>query len=494
MRGICKSFAGVRALEDVDFDLKAGEVNVLLGENGAGKSTLIKIITGAYTSDAGEVELYGKEYHCKSAIDAQHQGISAVYQEFNLMPKMKVYENIFISNKLVKKNLFKTLDRKRMIEESQKLLHQLGASFRPTEQVSELGVAQRQMVEIAKALSLNARLIVFDEPTAVLTEAEIAQLMDVIRHLKEQGIGIVYISHRLEEVFRIGDRVTILRDGRNIASFDLHEQELTVDDLIRHMVGRTLEEKFPKVHFERGEEILRVEHLSSPGNFEDVSFTLHKGELLSFAGLVGAGRTEVAKTIFGALPRSSGKVYLYGEEVNAREPRDAIRAGISLLSEDRKEEGLVQKMSIENNMMLVDYKKFQKNGIFRNALKQKYCIEMAERLRLNTRNMKMPVSGLSGGNQQKVSLGKWLFGECKVILLDEPTRGVDVGAKVEIYNAINELIRQGIGVIMISSEMPEILGMSDRIIVMCEGRKTGELMREDATQEAILRLATGQEG
>jgi len=493
MRGICKSFAGVKALQNVDFDLKPGEVNVLLGENGAGKSTLIKIITGAYTADAGDVELYGQPYHCKSAIDAQQKGISAVYQEFNLMPKMKVYENIFITNKITKNNFLHTLDRREMIARSEELLAMLGANFKATETVTDLGVAQKQMVEIAKALSFNAKLIIFDEPTAVLTSPEIRQLMDIIRKLKAQGIGIVYISHRLEEIFEIGDRVTILRDGQNVRVLDLHERQYDVDEIITYMVGRTLEEKFPKQNFARGEEILRVEHLSSPGKFEDVSFTLYKGELLSMAGLVGAGRTEVAKTIFGAYPKSSGKVYLYGKELDVREPKDAIRCGISLLSEDRKDEGLVQNLPIETNMMMVDYKKFQKNGIFRKELKQKYCLEMAERLKLNTRNMQMRVSGLSGGNQQKVSLGKWLFGDCKVIILDEPTRGVDVGAKVEIYNAINSLIQQGIGVIMISSEMPEILGMSDRIIVMCEGKKTGELLREEATQETILKYATGQE-
>ena len=493
MRGICKSFAGVHALQNVDFDLNPGEVNVLLGENGAGKSTLIKIITGAYSCDSGDVELYGKPYHCKSAIDAQHMGISAVYQEFNLMPKMKVYENIFITNKITKNNPLHTLDRREMIARSEELLKTLGANFSATETVADLGVAQKQMVEIAKALSYNARLIIFDEPTAVLTAPEIRQLMDIIRKLKAQGIGIIYISHRLEEIYEIGDRVTILRDGKNVCALDLREKQYSVDEIIAYMVGRTLEEKFPKQHFDRGEEILRVEHLSSPGRFEDVSFTLHRGELLSMAGLVGAGRTEVAKTIFGALPKSGGKVYLMGQELNIREPADAIRYGISLLSEDRKDEGLVQNLSIESNMMMVDYKKFQRRGIFRKELREKYCLEMAERLRLNTRNMQLKVSSLSGGNQQKVSLGKWLFGDCKVIILDEPTRGVDVGAKVEIYNAINSLIQQGIGVIMISSEMPEILGMSDRIIVMCEGRKTGELLRADATQEIILKYATGQE-
>lgn len=493
MHGISKAFAGVKALDSVDFELRAGEVNVLLGENGAGKSTLIKIITGAYSHDAGVVELYGQEYRCRSAIDAQRNGISAVYQEFNLMPKMKVYENIFISNKITRQRFPHTLDRAEMIRRSRELLDSLGASFSATEQVSRLGVAQRQMVEIAKALSINAKLIIFDEPTAVLTKREIDELLETIRKLKAQGIGIIYISHRLEEIYEIGDRVTILRDGKLVDVLNLHERQISVDEIIQKMVGRTLEEKFPKKKFERGREILRVEHLSSAGHFEDVNFTLYEGEVLSMAGLVGAGRTEVAKTIFGALPKTGGKVFLNGQELHIREPRDAIRAGISLLSEDRKDEGLVQKLSIESNMIMVDYKKFQKHGIFRRALKKKYCLEMAERLHLNTRNMQMKVSGLSGGNQQKVSLGKWLFGDCRLMILDEPTRGVDVGAKVEIYNAINHLVEQGIGVLMISSEMPEILGMSDRIIVMCEGRKTAEITCEDASQEVILKYATSRE-
>ena len=494
MQGICKSFAGVKALDHVNFDLRRGEVNALLGENGAGKSTLIKIVTGAYVADEGTVRFYGKEVPIRHGIDAKACGVSAVYQEFNLMPKMKVYENIFISDVIFRNRFLKTVDRREMIRKSDELLASLGATFRSTQTVAELGIAQRQMVEIAKALSANANIIIFDEPTAVLTESEIEQLFLTIRKLRDQGIGIVYISHRLEEIFQIADRVSVLRDGKNVGVCDLHKEDLTVDTLIRMMVGRTLEERFPKEHFERGEEILRVENLSSPGRFENVSFSLYKGEILSMAGLVGAGRTEIAKTIFGEYPKSSGRVFLNGKELHIRSPQDAIREGISLLSEDRKDEGLVQKMSIKNNMALVDYKRFQRHGLFRNDLMDRLCLDMSQRLELNTRNMDLKVSALSGGNQQKVSLGKWLFGECKVIILDEPTRGVDVGAKVEIYNAINDLVRQGVGVIMISSEMPEILGMSDRIMVMCEGHKTGEISREEASQELLLKYATSRDG
>ena len=328
----------------------------------------------------------------------------------------------------------------------------------------------------------------------MLTENEIEELMNVIRKLKEEGVGIIYISHRLEEVFEIGDRVTVLRDGGYVGEIDLQKEKVSIDDIITMMVGRSLDEKFPKVYYPVGEEILKVEGLSSKGRFEDVSFTLHKGEVLGFAGLVGAGRTEVAKTLFGAYPKSGGTVYLCGRKIEVKTPVDAIKKGISYLSEDRKDEGLIQKMRIDDNMLMVNQKKVQKRGVFRDKLIQEHCGSMAEQLQLNTKDLSLPVSSLSGGNQQKVAIGKWLLSESRIMILDEPTRGVDVGAKVEIYNFINKMVEEGIGVIMISSELPEILGMSDRIIVMHEGRITGQLSRKDATQEMILKYATGQEG
>ena len=493
MKGICKSFAGVHALRNVDFVLHKGEVNVLLGENGAGKSTLIKIITGAYQNDEGTIRLFGEEVKFSGPIDAQRRGISAVYQEFNLIPKLTVYENIFTSRQITKGKLIKTLDRDAMIQKSRELMSRIGASFDVTRTIESLGVAQRQMVEIAKALCFDSKLIIFDEPSAVLTENEIEELMKVIRKLKEDGIGIVYISHRLEEIFEIGDRVTVLRDGSYVGEVDLHKEKVSVDDIIRMMVGRSLEQQFPKIHYPLGEEILRVENLSSGKLFQNVSFTLRKGEVLGFSGLVGAGRTEIAKTIFGIYPKTSGDVYLYGKKLEIKKPADAIAEGISLLSEDRKDEGLIQKLRIDENMMMVNQKLMQEHGVFRKHLIEKHCGGMASQLQLNTKDLGLPVSSLSGGNQQKVALGKWLLTEGRLIILDEPTRGVDVGAKVEIYNFINHMVEQGIGVIMISSELPEILGMSDRIIVMHEGRKTGELKREEATQDIILKYATGQE-
>lgn len=493
MKGICKSFAGVQALKDVDFVLHKGEVNVLLGENGAGKSTLIKIITGAHQNDKGTIKLFGEEVKFSGPIDAQRRGISAVYQEFNLVPKLTVYENIFISRQIKKGGIIKTLDREVMIKRSRELMERIGATFDVTRTIESLGVAQRQMVEIAKALCFDSKLIIFDEPSAVLTESEISELLKVIRKLKEEGIGIVYISHRLEEIFEIGDHVTVLRDGGYVGEIDLHKEKVSVDDIIRMMVGRSLEQQFPKVYYPVGEEILRVENLSSGKLFQNVSFTLHKGEVLGFSGLVGAGRTEIAKTIFGIYPKTSGEVYLYGKKLEIRKPADAIAEGISLLSEDRKDEGLIQKLRIDENMMMVNQKLMQEHGVFRKKLIEKHCGGMASQLRLNTKDLGLPVSSLSGGNQQKVALGKWLLTKGKLIILDEPTRGVDVGAKVEIYNFINQMVEQGIGVIMISSELPEILGMSDRIIVMHEGKKTGELMRKDATQDIILKYATNQE-
>lgn len=493
IKGLSKAFSGIRALDNVDFSLNAGEVNVLLGENGAGKSTLIKLITGALTPDQGEIILEGRAMHFRDPLDAQMQGINAVYQEFNLVPSLTVYENIFIARQIKKKHFPYNLDREAMRRESKKILHEIGADIDVNLPVKKLGIAQRQMVEIAKALCHQSKVIIFDEPSAVLTEAETRQLLEIVNRLRKQGMGIIYITHRLDEVFQICDVITILRDGKLIRRINTHEEQLTLDDVITLMVGRSLDEKYPKKFFEKGEEIFRVENLSCEGKFKDVSFSLHRGEVLGICGLVGAGRTEVAKTIFGAFEKSAGEVYLNGEKLEIHSPVDAIRCGISLVSEDRKDEGLIQKMPINQNMMLVDMKRFQRRGAFDNRLIASICGNMAERLQLNTRNLFPKVSSLSGGNQQKVALSKWLIADCKVIIMDEPTRGVDVGAKIQIYNIINDLVEQGVGVIMISSEMPEALGMSDRIVVMCEGRVTGTLDREEATQEKILKLASGQE-
>lgn len=491
MQGIEKSFAGVHALKGVDFSLRAGEVNVLLGENGAGKSTLIKMIAGAHRPDKGVIKLNGEPVILHDPTQAQALGVGTVFQEFNLIPYLTVYENIFVANHLTKGTYIKVLDRQEMIRRSEKVLESIGVHIDVTERVANLGVAQQQMVEIAKALSMDSKILILDEPSAVLTENETKALFRVVRDLRDKGIGIVFISHRLEEIYEIGDRITILRDGALVVTLDMHERKIEIDEIIKYMVGRSLNEKFPRVHFEQGEEILRVEGLSSGRRFQDVSFSLHKGEILAFSGLVGAGRTEVAKAIFGAYPKSGGKVFLNGEELNIHCPEDAIAHGISYVTEDRKNEGLILRLPIRTNMMLVDYKQLLDMGFLINEKKvERICGGMMKRLQLNTKDLNLPAGSLSGGNQQKVSLGKWLVANSKVVLFDEPTRGVDIGAKVEIYNIINELVKEGVGVIMISSEMPEVLGMADRIIVMCEGKVTGELDAKTATQEQIMALAT----
>jgi ABC-type sugar transport system ATPase subunit len=468
-------------------------VNVLLGENGAGKSTLIKILTGAYFPDSGCIRIMGNPVEFKTPLESQKQGINAVYQEFNLIPQLSAYENIFIARQYYKKRPIPHLDRAAMIQKSRDLINMLEVDFDVTLPVKDLSVAQRQIVEIARALCWKSKILIFDEPSAVLTGKEIDVLMKIIRQLKKSGMGIIYISHRLEEVFQIGDTITVLRDGSLVGEIDLHVQKVEIDDIIKMMVGRSLDEKFPKIKFEQGDEILRVENISYKNRFQNVSFSLFRGEVLGIAGLVGAGRTEIAKSIFGETPIESGRIYFERRPVNILNISDAISLGISLVPEDRQNEGLVLNMTIANNMMMVNRKAFTKYGVMIPKKIQGIISSIAHKLRINTTEYTKTVRMLSGGNQQKVVLGKWLIANSRIVILDEPTRGVDVGAKVEVYNLINELVKAGTGVIMISSELPEILGMSDRIIVMCEGKKTGELKREDATQEIILKYATGQE-
>ena len=467
VNGATKIFGGVTVLDHVNFSLRKGEVHILIGENGAGKSTLIKIIAGAYIPNAGVIKLNGETITVNSPLEALERGISVVYQELNLVETLSAYENIFMVNQIVKKaGPFQILDRQAMIQRSRELLEMIGANIDVTIPVKELSVAQRQMVEIAKALRMNSKVIIFDEPSAVLTDVEVEKLFTVIRNLKQQGIAICYISHRMDEIMQIGDRVTVLRDGKLIGCHDIHKEHITIDDIIRMMVGHPMDQQFPKQIFERGEEILRVKDLSCGDLFQNVNFSLHRGEVLCFSGLVGAGRTEVAKTVFGALQKTGGSIYYFGKEISPKRPSDAIRLGISLVPEDRKEEGLFLSASLYSNLMIAA---------------------------LNTENLDLHAENLSGGNQQKISLGKWLVANSKLVIFDEPTRGIDVGAKVEVYNLINKLVADGIGVIMISSDLPEVLGMSDRIVVMHEGKVTGELLRNEATQEKIMKLATRRE-
>jgi ribose transport system ATP-binding protein len=484
VRGLSKGFPGVQALQAVDFDVRQGEVHVLLGENGAGKSTPVKILTGAQHKDAGEIRWRGQQVDIDDPHRAQKLGISVIYQEFNLVPYMTVAENMFLGREPVSQGL---LDRRRMLRAAQAILDDLGVSVRATTRVADLGVAEQQMTEIAKALSLDAELLIMDEPTATLTEREIERLFDAIRRLRERRVSVIYISHRLNEVKQVGDRVTVLRDGRKVAT--LEAADAAVHQLIRLMVGHDLREQYPKQHVERGPEVLRVEGLSRDGVLHDISFSLHRGEILGLAGLVGAGRTELARAIFGADPISAGRIFVDGRPVSIRSPAEAIRLGIGLVPEDRKGQGLVLDASVEENLGLVTLRKATRAGIVDLKGQHVAAERIAGQLGVRMAGLGQHVRTLSGGNQQKVVIGKWLLADTKVLILDEPTRGIDVGAKVEIYELVNELTAAGAAVLMISSDLPEVLGMSDRVLVMAQGRIAGELAADEATQDAVMALA-----
>lgn len=488
MRGITKRFPGTLALDGVDFDLREGEVHVLLGENGAGKSTLMKILSGAYSKDAGEIELFGRKVEIQGPAHARSLGIAVIYQELNLIPHLSVAENIFLGRE--PRGALGLIDWSRMREEARRWLEEVGAKVDPSCRVKGMSVGHQQLVEIAKALSTGARILVMDEPTSALSPAEVEELFKVIRKLKGQGRSIVFISHHLEEVKEIGDRVTVLRDGRLVGTVEARTS--TVDDFIRMMVGRNLEDKFPKAKVEIGEEVLRVENLTRRGVVEGVSFSLRKGEILGVAGLVGAGRTEMCRALFGADPKDEGRIFVEGREVEIRCPADAIRAGMGFLTENRKEEGLVLSMSVKENITLpfVGRLRGYLPGLIGSELEDQVARKFFEDLRIKAPSLKKRVKELSGGNQQKVVLAKWLATRSKVLIFDEPTRGIDVGAKVEIYQLMNELARQGVGILMVSSELPEVLAMSDRIMVMADGRVTAILDRAEATEELIMRYAT----
>ncbi len=485
---LSKRFPGVQALKEVDFDVRPGEVHVLLGENGAGKSTLVKILTGAQQRDEGEILWHGQPVEIPDPHTAQKLGISVIYQEFNLVPYMTVAENIFLGREPGQRGV---LDRAAMQQRARAILDELGVAVKTTARVADLGVAEQQMTEIAKALSLDAELIIMDEPTATLTDHEIAQLFQAIHRLRRRGVAIVYISHRLNEVAQVGDRVTVLRDGRRVAT--LEAQEASVETLIRLMVGHDLREQYPKQAVALGEEVLRVEGLNRIGVLHDISFSLRRGEILGIAGLVGAGRTELARAIFGADPIDSGRISIHGRPVAIASPLQAIEHGIGLLPEDRKAQGLLLMQSVANNITLAALPRLF--GGMR-PLSPRMEAEVARRyineLRIRTPSETRLVRFLSGGNQQKVVIAKWLCSQSDVLIFDEPTRGIDVGAKVEVYNLMTELVRRGAAVMMISSDLPEVLGMSDRILVMRKGRIVGELSRAEATQERILGLAFGE--
>ncbi len=489
MRGIVKHFPGVLALKGVDLDARPGEVHVLLGENGAGKSTLIKVLSGVYPPDAGEIMFEGKPVHIRGPHDAQKLGVSTIYQEFNLVPEMNVAENIFLGREPLLNRRLGLVDRKKLVQQAREVLSAFDIQVAPETVVKRLGIAQQQMVEIAKALSLNARVIVMDEPTAVLTAHEIEHLFKMIQDFKQRGIAIIYISHRLDEVKRIGDRATVLRDGAVVRTVLV--AATPVDELIRLMVGRDLKDKFPKLAVEPGEEVLRVEDLRRKGVLHGVSFHLRRGEILGVAGLVGSRRTEMARAVFGVDKIDGGQVLVRGRRVEIKSPSQAIRERLALVPEDRKRQGIVPTISVKHNITLSMIRRFARLGFLDLGSEEKAAQGYADSLRIATPNLDRWAMFLSGGNQQKAVIAKWLGVEADIFLFDEPTRGIDVGAKVEVYQLMGELVKRGAAILMISSELPEILGMSDRVIVMREGRIAAEFTRAEASQEKILSCALG---
>ncbi|MEW6511425.1 MAG: sugar ABC transporter ATP-binding protein [Bacteroidota bacterium] len=486
MQGITKRYPGVLALDGVDFSLSAGEVNCLVGENGAGKSTLMKVLSGATPMDAGTITVGGEEAHLSSPGDAQRLGIGVIYQDFKLVPYLSVAENILLGSEPVVGRT-PIIDRRRMHLAAAEALQMLEEELPTDALIDTLSVAQRQVVEIAKALSRNVRILAMDEPTAPLTERETENLFGVIRTLKERGVGIIFISHRLEEIFEVGDRVTVLRDGKLVHTGSV--SEIDRRGLIRHMVGRELENEFPRGEFQPGEEILRIEHLSS-AKVSDVSLALHRGEVLGLAGLVGAGRTELARLLFGADRRTGGRIVLEGKEIAPASPHEAIEAGIGLLTEDRNKYGLIMQMSVRENISLASLSALLRGPFIDRAREEAVAKRFTDDLRIKLPHVGVNVETLSGGNRQKVVLARWLNTKAKVLVFDEPTAGIDVGVKYEIYTLINRLVADGIGVIVISSDLPELLGICTRIAVMCEGRLTATLDARDATQEAIMTFAT----
>ena len=491
MKDIDKSFPGVHALDHVNFEVKRGEVHALMGENGAGKSTLMKVLTGIYTKDSGSIIYEGKEVEFHNTREAQDAGIVIVHQELNMLGHLSVAQNIFIGREF-KKGI--KIDDKKMNEESKKLFERLHIDIDPTETMSNLTVGKQQMCEIAKAISHEAKVIIFDEPSAALTEAEIEELFKIIRDLRKQNLAIVYISHRMDEIKVITDRVTVMRDGGYVGT--LITEECTKDDIINMMVGRVIYED-PKTASTVPDDapvVLKVDHLNAGKMVQDVSFELHKGEILGFSGLMGAGRTETARAIFGADPKESGDIYVNGVKVDIKSPQDAVKHGIGYLSEDRKRYGIVVQKTIAENTTMACLEDYMKGIFIDKKAEKKVAQKYVDSLATKTPSVDQLVVNLSGGNQQKVVIAKWLAKNCDILIFDEPTRGIDVGAKNEIYKLMNRLAAEGKSIIMISSEMTEILRMSDRVVIMCEGKKTGEIKIEEATQELIMNMATREIG
>ena len=487
VRDIRKTYPGVVALDNVSFEIRPGEVHALIGENGAGKSTLIKVLTGAIEPDSGTIEIGGRTYDKMTPALARSLGIAAIYQEFNLAPSITVAENIFIGSRL---NHSPVVDFKKLYAETEKVLSNFHVKINPKAPVNELTVAYKQLIEIAKAIAQDAKLIIMDEPTAPLTEDEVENLFQIVRQLKKRGVAVVYISHRLEELFRISDKVTVMRDGAVITTQPTSQMDKS--KLIHYMVGRDLSETYPERRLEYGETVLEVKNLA--GNIvQPISFTLRKREVLGLSGLVGAGRTELARLIFGADRKDSGEVFVSGKKVEISCPGDGVKAGIGLVCEDRKLHGVLLRMSVATNITIPVLRRLSRAGVV-DRRKEAACVDKYVRaLTIKTPTVHQLVGNLSGGNQQKVALAKWLASQCKVLILDEPTRGIDVGAKQEIYLLINQLAEQGLGIIIISSEMEEILGMTDRLLILAEGRLMARMEKRDYDQARVLHYASGEQ-
>ncbi len=488
MNNISKYYPGVKALDNVSLKLSKGTVHALMGENGAGKSTLMKTLAGIIQPDRGEIILKGKKVKFSCPKDSINNGIAMIHQELNPILEMTISENLFLGREFYYKGTF-VIDYKKMNIESDKLLKNVGLTMNPETKMKELTVAQTQMVEIAKAISYNSDIIIMDEPSSAITDREVDKLFQLINKLKAEGCCIIYITHKMDEVFRISDEITVFRDGKYVGTYNANE--INEDELIKKMVDRDLAEIFPVNNSIIKDKKLSVCNLTQKGRFENISFDVHAGEILGLAGLMGAGRTEVAESIFGITKLDNGEIFIDGEKVNIKSPKDAIKCGIALVTEDRKNTGLVLPMSIKENMTLPSTKNLSKINVINNKKIVSETSKYIESLKIKTPHMDQIVGTLSGGNQQKVVLGKWLMMAPKILIFDEPTRGIDIGAKTEIYRLITELAEQGIAIIIISSEMQEILGMCNRIIVLHEGKISGELAKEEATQEKLLKYATG---
>jgi ribose transport system ATP-binding protein len=485
---IDKSYPGVHALDHVDFDLYEGEIHALLGENGAGKSTFMKILSGSLQKDSGRIFLRGREVEIASPMHARELGIGMVYQELSVIPTLSVTENIFLG-RLPKRKPFGTIDWSEATSQAKGILDDLGVDIDPRERVGNLGMGEQQLTEIAKALSMDAQILLLDEPSSALSDEERERLFSIMRGLQERGVAIIYVSHRLVEVPQIGQRVTVLRDGAKIGTLPVDQADEAT--LIRMMVGRELKEQFPKEEIERGEELLRIEGLTVKGVLKDLSLSLHEGEILGIFGLLGAGRTDFAHTLFGLEPIDEGEIFLDGGKVEISSPSKAIELGLGYLTEDRKD-GLVPRLTIPANITLASLKKMCRLGFLKRDEERMSAEKYVEELNIHTPKLSQRIEFLSGGNQQKVALAKWLCSQAKIMIFDEPTRGIDVGAKVEVFRLMNDLVKEGVGIIMISSEMPEVLAMADRILVMASGSFVAEYAGGQASQEDLMRDAVAR--